>query len=129
MFSVLVIEPQAPQERNGVSRGLNESRFVWKGRIKAMGKTNQPLYERLEVVVRIKSIGPLVSESEIEAHPPCHHQQRKGLTRIIDLAGMCRGYIHHRGICAIGAKISLGADAVHEKTAALAGPGVHFCRT
>ena len=85
-----------------------------------MSKTDQPLGERLDAVVGIPSICPLVSHSEIQAHAPSHHEHREGITRVVDVASMGRGYIHYRGVCPIGAKVSFRAHAVHEEATAFA---------
>ena len=85
-----------------------------------MSKTDQPLNEGLDAVVCIPSICPLVSKSEIEAHAPGHHEHRKRITCVVDVAGMGRGYIHHRSVSTIGTKVSFRAHAIHEKAAALA---------
>src|ERR1700685_821294 len=62
MLAVLIINPNAHQQGKGISRRLNESCLVGKSRIKAVGKTRQPLYERLDVVVSISSVFPLLTK-------------------------------------------------------------------
>ena len=129
MLPVLQIDADPRQQCQRIGGGLNESRLVGESGIKAVGESHQGLGEGFDAVIGIRSVFALVSKPEIEAHSRGHHEQRKRLTGFQYLTGVRRGYIHHGCVSAIGTKISLSADAVHEKAPALTGPGVRLRRT